>query len=120
MVNFIVVIILHVAIYMGSLAWIRGNKVDTEYTKNIRLNRTQKIILGLFFYKEDKFEMEAIFNLIAKDILTVSFAVAALYVDLQPKVVGICYIMVFFSVIGGCLIYRFKKDDFKESKDHYE
>lgn len=119
-VNFLGVLIMFVVMYILSLSSARKSNDNTEYTKNIKLNRHRRILLGFFFYKLDKVEMEAVINQIANYILTTIFLVASVYIDLHPKIVGICYMVVFFCVIGGCLIYRFKKSDFKDSKDHYE
>lgn len=119
-INYIGVLILFIVMYILSISAIRKNNEDTEYTKNIKLSRYKKILLGFFFYKREKVEIEAVINQIVNYILTVIFAILALYVDLQPKIVGICYIGAFFIVIGVCLIYRFKNNDFKKSNDHYK
>ncbi len=120
LINFIIVLILFVSMFIVSLIAIKGNKEDTEYTKNVKLNKKRKIILGFLFYKGDKIEMEAVINQILNYILTMGFVIASFYIDLQPKMLGICYGIAGFSVFIGCLIYRFKTDDFKDSKDHYE
>jgi hypothetical protein len=42
--------------YLAGTAFIRRNDEDTEYTKNVKLSKSMKTML-LLFYKGDKVEM---------------------------------------------------------------
>lgn len=117
--DYAVLLIFFIIMYWISLGWIRGNKEKSGYTKNIKLNRRRKLLLGFFFYKGDKVEMEAVINQILNYTLTIIIAIISLYKEIEPKTFGICYGIAFFSALGGCLIYRFKKDDFKDINEHY-
>jgi hypothetical protein len=118
--NYVLLVIFFVAMYLMGFNWVRGNKEDTEYTKNVKLNRRRKILLCFFFYKDDKIEMEAVIHQIANYIITTILAVVCLYVEIEPKTFFIIYVSASLLIIVGCLVYRFIKKDFKESKDHYE
>ena len=113
-VNYIVIMIISIVMYSLSLGWISGNKEKTKYTKNIKIDKKTKLLLGFFFYNEDKIEMEAVINQIANYGITAILAVISLYYEIEPKVFGICYGIAFFTILLGCLIYRIKKDDLKE------
>jgi membrane protein YdbS with pleckstrin-like domain len=100
-------------------AFIRRNNEDTEYTKNFKLTKPLKVML-LLFYKGDKVEMEAVIHNALLIISTITLSIISFYKIIPNIAFATIYISEFIGVRIVCLIYRFKKHDFKNSKDHYE
>jgi hypothetical protein len=105
--------------YVVGTAFIRRNDEDTEYTKNVKLSKSMKAML-LLFYKGDKVEMEAVIHNALLIILTITLSIISFYKIIPNITFALLYLAEFWGVFIGCLIYRFKKHDFKNSKDHYE
>jgi len=74
----------------------------------------------LLFYKGDKVEMEAVIHNGLLIILTITLSIIS-FNKIIPNIVFITsYLAESWGVFIGCLIYRFKTNSFKNSKDHYE
>lgn len=83
MINMIVVVVGYLSLRMVSLGWIRRKKDDTEYTKDIKLNRNKKILLVVpFGYKHDKIEMEFVVIQMLNYIWTVIFVITSLFIKI--------------------------------------
>jgi hypothetical protein len=120
LVNILVIFILSGFAFWEGLVYIRKNDEDTEYTKNVRLSKKAKIGLCLFFYKEDIVEMEVVIHHILLYVLIIILSIVSLYTRINIKNLAIIYISESLGVWVGCMIYRFKTDNWKDSNDHYE
>jgi hypothetical protein len=105
--------------YLVGTAFIRRNDEDTEYTKNVKLSKSIKTLL-LLFYKGDKVEMEAVIHNALLILVTIAFSIISFYKIIPNIAFAIIYLAEIWGVFIGGLIYRFKTRSFKSSKDHYE
>jgi hypothetical protein len=117
--NLLIILFFSGGFYLVGTAFIRRNDEDTEYTKNVKLSKSMKTML-LLFYEGDKVEMEAVIHNGLLIILTIILSIIAFYIIIPNITLALFYLAESWGVFIGCLIYRFKKHDFKNSKDHYE
>lgn len=117
--NLSIVLFYSLGFLLAGTAFIRRSDEDTEYTKNVKLSKLAKTLL-LLSYKGDKIEMEAVIHNALLIILTIVLSIISFYKIIPNSIFVIVYSLEFFGVLIGCMIYRFKTGNFKDSKDHYE